>query len=103
MKTLLKSLLLFATAGLLASCQAPSSTPDSVVMCGKCKTVWFKAPVTAGVGGAGLKSGIVAYRTAGTMTCPDCENAVVAMLKGGNITKHVCKTCGSTLQHCKAH
>lgn len=97
----LLSLAAFATL-LLASCAAPSSTPTSAVMCGKCSTVWFKAPST-GVGAAGAKGGIVALRTASTMTCPDCENEVIAMIKNNSFTKHVCKTCGSTLQHCKAH
>ena len=103
MKTLLKSTLLLGTAALLASCQAPSSTPTSAVICAKCNTVWFKSPASVGPGAAGAKGGVVALRTSGTMTCPDCENQVVAMLKTGSLTKHTCKTCGSTLQHCQAH
>jgi ribosomal protein S27E len=37
------------------------------------------------------------------MSCPDCENQVIAMLKSGSATKHVCKSCGGTLHHCVNH
>ena len=107
MKTkLIKTTLLGLTAIgtlLLASCQAPSSTPTHAVSCDKCHTIHFKAPTTGGVGAAGAKGGIVTLRDASRMSCPDCENKVVAMLKGGSITRHTCASCGGTLSHCKQH
>ncbi|MFO1486393.1 MAG: hypothetical protein U1F71_23725 [Verrucomicrobiaceae bacterium] len=91
----------------LASCQAPVSThtPTSAVSCDKCRTIHFLAPTTGGggVGAAGIKGGFVTLRHADSMTCPDCENQVIAMLKTGSLTKHVCKTCGGTLRHCTQH
>ena len=108
MKTLLKTLLMVGSlgvAGLLTSCQAPAQmhTPSSAVSCSKCHTIHFMAPVTGGVGAAGAKGGIVTLRHADSMSCPDCENQVIAMLKTGSLTRHVCKTCGGTLHHCTSH
>jgi ribosomal protein S27E len=101
------SLLGLAALGtlLLASCQAPSSGPKAAVHCDKCHTIHFLAPTTGGggVGGAGLKGGFVTLRHADSMSCPDCENKVVAMLKGGSITRHTCASCGGTLRHCSHH
>jgi len=37
------------------------------------------------------------------MTCPDCENKVVAWVKGGSFTEHTCKTCGGAMKHCSSH
>ncbi|MCB1279405.1 hypothetical protein [Prosthecobacter sp.] len=87
----------------LVSCQGPASVPTSAATCSKCHTIWFKAPVTGGVGAAGEKGGIVALRSASTMSCPDCKNKVVEMLKGGNITHHTCSSCGGALHHCTQH
>lgn len=32
-----------------------------------------------------------------------CENQVIAMMKTGSLTKHVCKSCGGALRHCTQH
>ena len=101
-KLIRTSLLGLAAIGtlLLASCQAPSSAPTAAVSCDKCGTIHFKAPFTGY--GPGNK-GIVALRDASRMSCPDCENQVIAMLKTGSLTKHVCKSCGGALRHCTQH
>lgn len=92
------SLAAFATL-LLASCAAPS-TPTSAVSCNKCGTVYFKTPVTnANAGGKGF----ITLKPASRMDCADCENKVIAWVKTGSLTKHTCKTCGGTLQHCTSH
>ncbi len=83
----------------LSSCQAPPSAPTSAVSCDKCGTVHFKAYVP----GSPYGKGIATLTDSSRMTCPDCENQVVAMLKSGIVTKHVCKSCGGTLRHCKQH
>ncbi len=107
MKTkLIRSALLgLAALGTLAlvSCQAPAHTPTSAVTCSKCHTIHFNAPATSGAGAAGAKGGIVTLRHADGMSCADCENKVVAMLKTGSLTQHTCKTCGGTLHHCTSH
>lgn len=106
-KLIRTTLLGLAALGTLAlvSCQAPAIThaPASAVSCSKCHTIHFNAPATGGVGAAGAKGGIVTLRHADSMSCPDCENQVIAMLKTGSLTKHVCKTCGGTLHHCTQH
>lgn len=81
---------------LLTSCQATSSAPTSAVSCDKCGTVHFKAPVPSGSG----DKGVFTLRDSSRMSCPDCENQVVAMLKSGVATKHTCKSCNGTLRHC---
>ncbi len=73
---------------------------DSVVMCGKCKTVWVKRPMT--VGGASGKGGVVIYSEQKDMKCADCESAAATFFKSGKL-QHECKSCGSALVHCKAH
>lgn len=85
---------------LLASCQSASSVPASAVSCDKCHTVHFKAP-SSGYGPG--NKGVVTLRDASRMTCPDCENQAVAMLKTGSVTKHTCKSCGGALHHCTDH
>ena len=85
----------------LASCQSTSSTPTSAVTCDKCGTVSFLAP-TPSVTASGNK-GLVTLKNSSRMSCPDCENQVVAMLKSGSVTKHTCKSCGGNLNHCKQH
>ena len=79
-KLIRTSLLGLAAIGtlVLASCQAPSSAPTAAVSCDKCGTVHFKAPSTGY--GPGSK-GIVTLRDASRMSCPDCENQVIAMMK----------------------
>lgn len=84
----------------LSSCQAPSSTPTAAVTCDKCQTVHYMAPSSGYSPGT---KGIVTLRHSTSMKCPDCENKVVAMLKGGNVTKHACASCGGTLRHCTNH
>jgi hypothetical protein len=94
---------------LLASCQAPQRhyVPSSAVGCSKCATIWFNAPASyAGSGGsnpAGGKGGLIALRSAGSMSCPDCQNNVIAILKSGSLTRHACASCGGKLYHCIKH
>lgn len=83
----------------LTSCQAPPSTPTSAVSCDKCHTIHFKAYQPSGPSGKGM----ITLSDSSRMSCPDCENQVLAMLKGGIATKHVCKSCGGTLRHCTQH
>ena len=101
-KLIRTSLLGLAAIGtlVLASCQAPSSAPTAAVSCDKCGTIHFRAPSTGY--GPGSK-GIVTLRDASRMSCPDCENQVIAMMKTGSLTKHVCKSCGGALRHCTQH
>ncbi|MBL9184044.1 MAG: hypothetical protein JNN17_18015 [Verrucomicrobiaceae bacterium] len=99
MKTLLLTSML-GLAALLTSCQSPSSIPTAAVSCDKCRTIHFQAP-SSGYGPG--NKGIVTLRDASRMDCPDCENQVIAMLKTGSLTKHVCSSCGGTLNHCKQH
>jgi ribosomal protein S27E len=98
-KSSLLALAAFATL-LLASCAAPSTTPTAAVSCDKCGTIHFKAP-SSGYGPG--NKGIVTLRDASRMSCPDCENQVIAMMKTGSLTKHVCKSCGGALRHCTQH
>lgn len=106
-KLIRTSLLGLAALGtlLLASCQAPSSGPTAAVHCDKCHTIHFMAPASGGgaSGAAGSKGGVVTLRHADSMSCPDCENKVVAMMKSGSFTRHTCASCGGTLRHCTQH
>ena len=92
-----------AMAGLMTSCQAPARlhTPNSTVTCSKCGTVYFKAPALAASSPGG--KGFVTLHDASHMDCPECENEVVAWLKTGSLTRHICKTCGGALNHCTKH
>lgn len=101
-RSTLLSLAAFASL-LLASCAAPSATPTSAVSCTKCGTIYFKTPATAGAGAAGAKSGFITLKSSSRMSCPDCENKVIAWVKTGSFTQHVCKTCGGTMHHCTSH
>ena len=108
MKTLMKTLLMVGSLGvasLLTSCQSGTTyvAPTSAVSCSKCGTVYFQAPATNGVGAAGAKGGFITLRTASRMSCPDCENKVIAWVKTGSFTQHVCKTCGGAMSHCTSH
>lgn len=99
MKTLFTLPVLSLTA-LLASCSTSATiAPKSAVTCTKCHTIHFMSPSTTGPGPKGL----ITLKHADSMSCPDCENQVIAMLKTGSLTKHVCKTCGGTLHHCAEH
>ncbi len=84
----------------LASCQAPPSTPSSALTCDKCSTVYFKSPTRSG---PGAKEGLITLRTAGSMSCPDCDNQAVAWVRGSSLVKHTCKSCGGTMNHCLRH
>lgn len=102
MKKMKNALLLTATlalVGLLTSCKAPAA-PTSAVTCNKCHTIWFKSPSVSAAAG---DKGIVTLKSAAAMSCPDCENKVVAILKTGSLTKHTCPSCGGTLTHCTSH
>ncbi|MBE7496141.1 MAG: hypothetical protein HS117_14455 [Verrucomicrobiaceae bacterium] len=85
---------------LLASCQAPPSGPKTAVSCDKCHTIHYMAPSSGTNPGT---KGIVTLRHASSMSCPDCENKVVALLKSGSVTRHSCASCGGTLHHCTQH
>lgn len=100
MKTLF-TLPIIALAAALTSCSAPAPVaPKSAVTCSKCHTVWFKSPsVTTAAG----DKGIVTLKSSAHMSCPTCENKVVAILKTGSLTAHSCPTCGGTLTHCTSH
>ncbi len=101
MKTkLIRSLFLGLAAVALVSCQAPSSTPTSAVACSKCGTVSFKTPTTSALSAG---KGYITLTSASRMTCPDCENKIVAWSKGGAFTEHVCKSCGGAMKHCSHH
>ncbi|MFZ2282087.1 MAG: hypothetical protein WAW39_30105 [Prosthecobacter sp.] len=90
----------FATM-LLASCAPPSATPTSAISCTKCGTVYFKTPSLSASSPGG--KGFVTLRSSSSMTCPDCENKVIAWVKTGSFTQHVCKTCGGAMSHCTSH
>jgi ribosomal protein S27E len=97
MTTLLKTVLVAGSlgiAGFLTSCQTAGG-PTGAVACPKCKTVWVNSGASAGKGNP------VALRAAGAMQCADCENTATAMLKGLSVNTHTCKSCGTTLQHCR--
>lgn len=102
MKTkLIRSLFLSLAAVALVSCQAPSSaSPTSAVSCSKCGTVSFMAPSTPA---GSWNKGFVTLKSSTRMTCPDCENKVIAWAKSGAFTEHTCKSCGGAMQHCKRH
>ena len=92
-----------AMAGLMTSCQAPARllTPTSAVTCSKCGTVYFRAPALAASSPGG--KGFATLHDASHMTCPDCDNKVVAWVKTGTFTQHVCKSCGGAMKHCTNH
>lgn len=102
-KLIRSSLLGLAVLGtlVLASCQATPTAPTSAVTCDKCGTVHFKAAVPASAGSTG--KGLITLKDSSRMSCPDCESQVLAMLKSGVATKHVCKSCGGNLSHCTSH
>ena len=104
MKTqLVRSLLLGLTALgtlALASCQATSAAPTSAISCAKCGTVYFKSPSTTA---AAAGKGYVTLKSSSKMSCPDCDNKVVAWVKTGTFTEHTCKTCGGAMKHCASH
>lgn len=101
MKTkLIRSIVLGLAAVALASCQAPPSTPSSAVSCSKCGTVSFKSPSTSSLSAG---KGYITLKSSSHMTCPDCENKVVAWAKGGAFTEHTCKSCGGAMKHCTVH
>jgi ribosomal protein S27E len=92
-----------AAASFLSSCSAPApvaAAPTSAISCSKCGTVYFKSPSTTAAAGG---KGYVVLKSSSKMTCPDCDNQVIAWVKTGAFTEHVCKTCGTTLKHCSSH
>ena len=103
MKLKMRLLILVGSLGLVAvlpSCQTTGATAGTdAVMCGKCKTVWVKTPVQAGAPGRGA---FTVFRDTKTMTCPECEAAVVTFFKTGSL-KHSCSHCGTGLTHCTKH
>jgi len=97
---------LFAGPALLiAGCQSnsndaataaaePAST--QAISCDKCKVTYVKVPDTGG------KSRVVGYRSEKRMECPDCKSAAENFFTTGKF-QHTCKTCGDSLEVCKAH
>jgi ribosomal protein S27E len=102
----MKTLLLLASlafASLLSSCSAPAhaaSAPSSAISCAKCGTVYFKSPSVSSAPG---DKGFVTLKSSSKMSCPTCENKVVAWAKGDTFVNHVCKTCGGAMKHCSNH
>lgn len=100
----MKTLLMIVTLGVaafLTSCQAPAgAVPHSAITCNKCNTVYFKSPSVASAAG---DKGFVTLKSSSSMTCPDCENKVIAWAKKGEFTEHTCKTCGGAMKHCSSH
>jgi hypothetical protein len=96
----LTALVLFAIA---AGCQPHEEKPPQSslastsegVMCTKCQAVWVQTPRTE-------KGRIVEYSTSNQMVCPDCKDAVANFFDTGKL-EHTCKTCGDSMEICKAH
>jgi hypothetical protein len=57
---------------------------------------YVKVPDTGG------KSRVVGYRSEKRMECPDCKSAAENFFTTGN-WQHTCKTCGDSIEVCKAH
>ncbi|MFZ2282092.1 MAG: hypothetical protein WAW39_30130 [Prosthecobacter sp.] len=100
----MKTLLMIVTLGVaafLTSCQAPTvAVPHSAITCNKCNSVYFKSPSVSSAAG---DKGFVTLKSSSSMTCPDCENKVIAWIKTGAFTEHTCKTCGGAMSHCTSH
>ena len=90
---------------LLAGCQAAgdhsteaAAAPSTqALVCDKCKVTYVQVPV-----GAGKGSPITEYRQQKSMVCPDCKSAAANFFATGKF-EHTCKTCGDTMEICKAH
>jgi hypothetical protein len=52
--------------------------------------------------GGGKSYVITGYSWAKRDVCPDCMDAVQSFLNKGKF-QHTCKTCGDTMEICKAH
>jgi protein-arginine kinase activator protein McsA len=94
---------LFTASGLfIVGCQAnrtqaaaePAST--QALMCDKCKVTYVQVPVTGG------KTRVVGYQSEKRMECPDCKTAAENFFTTGKF-QHACKTCGDSIEVCKAH
>ena len=91
-----------ASALFVTGCQAngtqaaaePAST--QAVTCDKCKVTYVKVPIRGG------KSRVVGYRSEKRMECPDCKSAAENFFATGQ-WQHTCKTCGDSIEVCKAH
>ena len=95
--------LTLGTGLLITGCAADNKPPQSTlvttadgVTCSKCKVTWVKYPVQ------GDKGRIVRYDTRKSMECPDCKDAVTNFFTTGKL-EHTCKTCGDSMEICKAH
>jgi hypothetical protein len=96
-----KTLTLVIIAGSLscASNSPPQSSlaaSDDAVVCTRCQAVWVREP------SYGHRGRLLRYQWALRDTCPDCKDAVASFFATGRF-QHTCKTCGDTLQICKAH
>ena len=91
---------------LLAGCQgagtrtadAASAATTRALACDKCKVTYVQVP-NAPVKGA---PGVVGYRSAKNMECPDCKSAAANFFATGKF-EHNCKTCGPSMEVCEAH
>ena len=91
---------------LLAGCQAAGGrspdtaapAPPQALACDKCKVTYIQVPVGAGRG----SPAITEYRQQKSMVCPDCKSAAANFFATGKF-QHTCKTCGDTMEICKAH
>jgi hypothetical protein len=95
--------LALGTGLLIAGCAADNKPAQSTlvtsadgVTCSKCQVTWVKYPV------ANDKGRIVRYDTSKSMECPDCKDAVTNFFTTGKL-EHTCKTCGDSMEICKAH
>jgi hypothetical protein len=82
-----------------ASNTPPQSTiaaSDQGVTCTKCQVTWVNVPVR------GSHARIVGYTWAQRDVCPDCMDNVKSFFTAGKF-QHMCKTCGETMEICKAH
>ena len=69
---------------------------DEGVTCTKCQVVWVKVPLY------GSHARIVRYAWTERDVCPDCMTDVQSFFATGKFG-HTCKTCGDTMEICKAH
>jgi hypothetical protein len=95
--------LLTASALFIAGCQSNSTqaaadqaASKEALACDKCKVTYVQVPETGG------KTRIVGYRTEKRMECPDCKTAAENFFSTGKF-QHTCKTCGDSMEVCKAH
>jgi hypothetical protein len=86
-------------AGDHATASAAAAAPSTQALaCDTCRVTYVQVPVGGGKG----SPGITGYRSAKRMECPDCKSAAANFFATGKF-EHTCKTCGPTMEICKAH